>query len=146
MSYEERLQLDPSACIPSTNLFDGAFENFKQAKESKQPISRKPRKQKSAGLTEKWDHGYFMSGNPRCDEMKAALELGGVATRCYLACCHLRGMNQGDTFQFNKNIAADFWEITDSRRRQGLERLESAGLITVKRQPVAAPVVTMIWQ
>ena len=54
--------------------------------------------------------------------------------------------HQGDTFQFNKNIAADFWEITDSRRRQGLQRLESAGLITVKRQPGAAPVVTMIWQ
>ena len=150
MSSEERLQLDPADCIPATNLFDGAFDNFKQAKESKQPTSKpkaKPKAaEKSSSALQTWDGGYFLSGNPRCEEMKAALELGGVATRCYLACCHLRGMTKKDTFRFPKFIAADFWEITDSRRRQGLEKLESAGLITVERQSGAAPLVTMIWR
>lgn len=108
------------------------------------PVKRLQLRSSSAGprLIEVAKSKPFMKGPIQMDWLSSAAQLPGKALNVALAVHWLAGMNGNKpTKLIGKSLK--LLNVSDDACRDGLRRLEAAGLITVARLPGQRPVVTV---
>ncbi len=108
------------------------------------PVKRFQYRPSSAGskLVEVANTRPFLKGPIAMDWLSAAASLPGKAINLALAVRWLVDMNGGKPVKLTAK-ALDLLNVSEDACGDGLKRLESAGLITVTRQPGQRPIVAI---
>ena len=96
-----------------------------------------------SGYAEVQNTAPFIKGPIPVGWLSQAAALPGKALHLALAIHWLTGMNKGAPVKVSKKALAHFFISTDAYR-DGLKRLEAAGLITVSRLPGQSPIVGVV--
>jgi hypothetical protein len=76
--------------------------------------------------------------------LRRATELGESALATGLAVWHLRALNKKMTFEASLNKLRKWTGLSEKSTRNGLHRLESAGLLEVERPQGKNPSITLV--
>ena len=106
------------------------------------PVKRLRIRRSSSGarLTEVVSSKPFLRGPIPMDWLNSAARLPGKALNVALAIRWLDGMNGGQPIKLTAK-ALNFFHVSQDACRDGLTRLEKAGLVSVTRKPGQRPTV-----
>ncbi len=85
----------------------------------------------------------FIKGPVPVAWLAAAAKLPGKALNVGLAIHWLAGMSAGKPFKMTRR-SQELFALSDDAARDGLQRLEGAGLITVLRRPGQRPLISIL--
>jgi DNA-binding MarR family transcriptional regulator len=85
---------------------------------------------------------WFVKGPIPGEWLSRAAALPGKSLHVALAIWYLAGRSKCRTVKLTRQVLSRFGVLPDANRR-ALQRLESAALVTVKRSPGRAPIVTI---
>ncbi len=107
------------------------------------PVKRYQLNGDKVALVEKPPAKLFLRGPIPMDWLSAAAHLPGKTLHLANALWWLKGMSKGSPFKLAPK-ALDLFDISRDAVLDGLNRLESVGLIRVERKAGSKPVVTII--
>ncbi|MDP1526992.1 MAG: hypothetical protein Q8M20_14355 [Rhodocyclaceae bacterium] len=107
------------------------------------PVKRLQLDAASGALMTAPKKALFLRGPISLAWLKKAAELPGKSLNVALALCWLNGMAKGKPFKLTQ-LSLNYLHVARDAARDGLTRLEQAGLITVDRKTGRRPIISIL--